>query len=538
MAKAFKRPIEDIAEEIALQIEASVPAVETDAPELWGPMWLCSVCRKLYPCLTHTDAERLAGPQVIALDHPADELFFGGGGGGGKSDLLIGAAVTRHKSSIIFRSELTQFKGAEAMWERTHQIIGGQGQSNETSMTWRGLPGGRAIEFGAARTNRDMLKYRGRPHDLKGFDELPEMQEQVYRFLIGWLRTTIVGQRTRVIATGNPPTTTEGQWVIKYWGPWLSPEHPNPAQQGELRWFAMIDGKDTEVPGPTEGWERAPAVIHKGHPIFPRSRTFIQALVTDNPFYMQTGYANVLDSLPEPLRSQMRYGSFTAVGLDDPWQVIPTEWVLLAQARWTPECPGPLTCVGVDPSRGGEDEFVITHRHGHWFAPQDIHDAKEAMNGQQGCALIVLSIHNRQDIPVQIDLLGTAGSSVYDQARDYGLMAVSMNGTEKSVDAKGKPCMDKAGRLGFVNKRAEWHWRLREALDPNSGQDLAIPPDPRLRADLCSARWFPTPRGIQIEKKEEVQKRIGRSPDRGESLIYASAFEYMNLKKKQPVVAW
>jgi hypothetical protein len=42
-------------------------------------------------------------PQARALESPADELFYGGSAGGGKSDLLIGAALTRHKRSIIFR---------------------------------------------------------------------------------------------------------------------------------------------------------------------------------------------------------------------------------------------------------------------------------------------------------------------------------------------------------------------------------------------------------------------------------------------------
>jgi hypothetical protein len=454
------------------------------------------------------------------------------------SDLLLGAAMTRHRSSIIFRTEFTQFRGALGLWERSHEIVGERGTPNESQFTWRDLPGNRTLEFGAARTDRDRLKYRGRPHDLKGFDELPEMAEQVYRFLIGWLRTTVIGQRVRVIATGNPPTTTEGQWVIRYWAPWLDPAHPHPAAPGELRWFAVLGGKDVEVPGPQAGWERAPVVHEGGRAIHPRSRTFIRALVDDNPYYMRTGYAQILEALPEPLRSQMRYGSFTAASPDDPWQVIPTEWVLAAQARWTPECPGPLTVVGVDPSRGGSDQFVIAHRHGHWIGPLEKHAAKEAMDGLEGAALVFKSLAGRADIPTQIDILGTAGSSVYDQAKVLGLHAVPMNSTEKAVDGNGKPVLDKAGKLGFVNKRSEWHWRMREALDPSSGQEMALPPDPQLRADLCAARWKPTPRGIQIEHKDEIKKRIGRSPDCGEAVIYACASEYLMGKKKLKLVAW
>ena len=70
-------------------------------------------------------------------------------------------------------------------------------------------------------------------------------------------------------------------------------------------------------------------------------------------------------------------------------------------------------------------------------------------------------------------------------------------------------------------QRAEWLWRLREALDPVTGDNLAIPDDRELLADLCAARWQLTVRGIKVELKDEIIKRIGRSPDKGDSLVCA-----------------
>jgi hypothetical protein len=72
-----------------------------------------------------------------------------------------------------------------------------------------------------------------------------------------------------------------------------------------------------------------------------------------------------------------------------------------------------------------------------------------------------------------------------------------------------------------VNKRAETWWKFREALDPAYGNGLALPPDPQLRADLTSPTWKLTPRGIQIESKDEIRKRLGRSPDRGDAVVLA-----------------
>ena len=91
-----------------------------------------------------------------------------------------------------------------------------------------------------------------------------------------------------------------------------------------------------------------------------------------------------------------------------------------------------------------------------------------------------------------------------------------MNNAASSASA------DKTGRLPFVNKRAEVAWKFREALDPASDAGIAIPRDPELKADLCALRWKLTVRGVQIESKDDVKERIGRSPDKGDALLLAS----------------
>jgi hypothetical protein len=120
-------------------------------------------------------------------------------------------------------------------------------------------------------------------------------------------------------------------------------------------------------------------------------------------------------------------------------------------------------------------------------------------------------------ISINVDIGGSAGSSVFDQANELDLPVVALNGSEKST------ARDASGRLGFFNKRAEWHWKFREMLDPASGLDIALPDDPELPADLCAWRWRITPRGIRVEEKILIKERIGRSPDVGEAVIYASA---------------
>ena len=445
----------------------------------------------------------LPGPQRVAYESEADVLLYGGAAGGGKTDLLLGLALDRHRRSILFRREFSQLKGIE---DRAREMMGSGARYSATRRTWR-LGGGRSLELGAVQRPGDERKYQGRPHDLKAFDEITHFTEAQFRFLIGWNRSAEPGRRCRVVAAGNPPTSAEGDWVIRYWAPWLDRQHPNPAQPGELRWFATVDGKEIEV-------ESGQAFMRDGERIEPRSRTFIRARVDDNPFLMAAGYRATLQALPEPLRSQMLQGDFAAKQADDPWQIIPTDWVLAAQARWQVLPPGPLDALGVDVARGGRDRTVVTPRHGLWFGPPQAFAGSETPDGGAVVALLVPLLSTRAS--VQIDVIGV-GAAVYDAARGRGLNAIALSG------ATGSTARDRSGQLGFANARAEWWWKLREALDPGTGDGLALPPDRELLADLTAPRWRLAGTGIQVERKDEIIARIGRSPDKGDSLVYAHA---------------
>jgi hypothetical protein len=363
----------------------------------------------------------------------------------------------------------------------------------------------------------DWLKFAGRPHDLICFDELPQFSERQYRAIIGWNRTDDPEQRCRVVSTGNPPTTEEGRWVIGYWGAWLDPHHPNPARPGELRWYAMVGGEDTEVDGPEP-------IEHGGETIYPKSRTFLPARVGDNPYYMLTDYVRVLQNLPEPLKSQMLDGDFQAMVEDDPWQVIPTVLVVAAQQRWTQEPPTdeqgepvPVTQYGVDPARGGRDEATIAGRRDAWFAPIVAIPGVQVPDGPTLAAAVVAEMaadEARGDAPVNVDV-GAIGSSPYDSLIANGVNAIAVN------FAAGTKARDKNNVLSFKNVRAELYWRFREALQEEDCA-IALPDDPQLRADLTAARWKLTTNGIQIEDKEQIKERLKRSPDRGEAVLLAN----------------
>jgi hypothetical protein len=443
------------------------------------------------------------GPQTLAYNSPADELFYGGQAGGGKSDLIVGLSLTAHQKSLVLRRTN---KEASKFVERFAEVLGTRDGWNSQAQVWR-FPD-RIIDIAGCQHEDDKQKYKGSPHDFIGFDEVSDFSETQYRFIIGWNRSADKRQRCRVVAAGNPPTTPEGLWVLKYWAPWVDPDHPNPAKPGELRWFTTIGGEDTEVEGP------GPHMIG-GEAITARSRTFIPAQLDDNPDLAETNYASVLAALPEELRAAYKEGRFDASLRDDAFQVIPSRWISLAQERWTSDGfkDFAMTAMAFDPAGGGNDAEELIWRHAGWFAPPVTAKGEQTSDGSRAAGVIVT--HRRQNAPVIVDVGGGYGGSVTLRLKDNEIPHHAFNGAGRSI-AKTKD-----GKLAFANKRAEAWWRMREELDPDQegGSVIALPPGAEIRADLASPHWKLTATGILVESKDELRKRLGRSPGKGDAIV-------------------
>jgi hypothetical protein len=444
------------------------------------------------------------GPQTEALRCKADELFYGGAAGGGKSALLCGLAIDDHQHSILYRREFPQIKGLLDIFK---EMLGSYDGYNQQNKLWK-LPGGKECEFGSVQHEDDKEKYQGRAHDFVGFDEITHFPESIYRFLIGWTRSSRPNQRCRVVVAGNPPMTAEGAWVIKYWGPWLDPTHKNPAKPGELRWFTTIAGETREMDGP------GPHQID-GREVYAKSRTFIPARLEDNPILFKGGYASDLEAMPEPMRTMLREGRFDVSQNDQAFQVIPTAWIVSAQNRWKADGHKDfgMTAMALDPAGGGRDSAELCWRHGGWYAP--LWSAKGEMTADGSSMAGMVIAKRRNNAPVIVDVGGGYGGAVTERLKDNGVPHVRFNGANTAGG------LTVGSKQPFVNKRAEAWWRFREALDPDQEgwSVIALPTDPELRADLAAPIYKPGVRGIQIENKDELRKRLGRSPGKGDSVI-------------------
>jgi hypothetical protein len=447
------------------------------------------------------------GPQSQAFYSAADVLLYGGQGGGGKTDLGLGLAFTSHRRSLILRRKYANLGG---VIERALEIHGSRDGFNGSPPPLL-RAGERYIQFAGNQHLGDEQDWQGQPFDLKVFDEAVQFLELQVRFHLGWLRTTTPGQRTRALLCTNPPLDADGDWIIGMFRAWLDLTHHNPAKPGELRWYVTDpDGNDMEVDGPTP-------IQFPGRPdpALPSSRTFIPAALKDNPFLINTGYQARLDALPEPLRSAVRDGNFMAARADADRQVIPTAWVLAAQARWREDGwrARPMSAMALDPAGGGKDARVLSYRHDGWYGPLHSDIGPETADGSASAALIVK--HRRDGAGVVVDVGGGYGGSVTLRLDDNQIENVGFNGAAAST------ATTRDGKLGFVNKRAEAWWKFREELDPDQegGSAVALPDDPEMRADLCAPTFTMRANGILIESKDDLRKRLGRSTGKGDAVV-------------------
>jgi hypothetical protein len=464
------------------------------------------------------------GPQTEAYFCKADVLLYGGEPGGGKSQLLLGLAFNCQERSLIMRRQYTDLGH---LTEEAIKLNGGRDGFNGSPPPRLRLADGKVIDFFAAAKVGDEQHRQGNPFDFLGVDEATQFAEIQIRFLMGWLRSATPGQRKRVVLATNPPLSADGFWVTQWFAPWLDDRFPNPAKPGELRWAIM--GSDDKLI-----WVKGPeAVEYSGRLVEPKSYTYIPASVSDNPFLRDTEYKKELDNLPSEIRAVLM-GGFRTTLRDQPFQIIPTEWIRRAQTRWTPRPPAhiPMCAMGVDCSGGGTDPMIIAPRHDGWYAETIEIPAKDLPSDSLGkTATGHIVAHRRDKATVVLDLGGGYGGAAYERLVENEIEVHGYKGAESST----RRTRDK--KLGFTNVRTAALWSFREALDPDQpgGSPISLPPDPEIMADLTAPTYEVTPNGIKAESKEKVCERLGRSTNKGDAVVMAW---YTGPKQTSHALAW
>ena len=159
--------------------------------------------------------------------------------------------------------------------------------------------------------------------------------------------------------------------------------------------------------------------------------------------------------------------------------------------------------IGVDPARFGDDKSVIIRRQGLVsFNPEVMH----GVDNMHLAARVAQHIQEWKPDAVFVDAGNGAG--VIDRLRQLGhdIMEVNFGG--------------RATKPEYINKRTEIWFEMRDWI----AQGGAIPNDSALKQDLASPTYsFNASNQKVLESKDEIKKRIKRSPDIADALAVTFA---------------
>jgi hypothetical protein len=117
---------------------------------------------------------------------------------------------------------------------------------------------------------------------------------------------------------------------------------------------------------------------------------------------------------------------------------------------------------------------------------------------------------------VSIDTIGE-GAGVYSRCLEVESepkYIISCKYSEAAKDYRGRELTDLTGENKFANMRAYLHWCVRNWLNPVNKTGAMLPPNERFIEEATEIRWkFRSDGRIIIEPKEDIKKRLGRSPD-------------------------
>jgi hypothetical protein len=174
--------------------------------------------------------------------------------------------------------------------------------------------------------------------------------------------------------------------------------------------------------------------------------------------------------------------------------------------------------LGVDVAREGLDRSCIFPRQGLASMTPTV---LRLQDGVQGAGIACAKWRDWEADACFVDNTGGFGGSWIDQMRvlNYSPTPVEFSGS--ATDPR------------YANKRSEMIFLCAEWVKAGG----ALPPMPDLVAELTEPRYFHRGDKLAIEPKDDIRKRLGRSPDLGDALALTFAYPVAPKAKAEDALA-
>lgn len=416
-------------------------------------------------------------------------LAIGGGIRGTKTVTCLATLVTlarlfpRSRWAVVRRDLPTLRRNVVPSMEKVRLWSGGfVGPLNQSTWSYRCANGSEVLLFPEQFVQDPELE-RWKGLEVNGFDaeEANELNEK----------------------TANKMIERAGSWIIPG-----TPDDPDPRQPPPLILCNF---------NPCVEWPRRWFFEPHRNGTLTAPYYFLPATILDNPFASED-YKDSLKNLPPEEYARFVLGEWDFV--DDPRQLIKSEWIW--NARNIEPVDGP-NALGGDIARYGDDWSKLYKIKGN--ALRTIWELKHF--DLTTVAEQVLRMANDPADPtpglaVKLDGVGL-GAGVIDYCRKKKLPV-----TEIIAGAKPVP-RGPTQLVKFKNLRSQIWWEGREklrlgtvSLDLRDGRGQVLPIPEKLVGDLASVHYeIDGDRMVTVESKDDIKKRLGRSPDDGDAYMMA-----------------
>jgi len=175
--------------------------------------------------------------------------------------------------------------------------------------------------------------------------------------------------------------------------------------------------------------------------------------------------------------------------------------------------------MAIDVARFGTDKTVFAVCMGNDFITFTFDHLDTAKI--EGQATEYIKKYKPSKVGVDCDGIGAGVFDILKENRDEGKIDTEL------IEIHGGSNPLQLGQTEeFVNLRAQMYWMFKQDIGM-----ISIPQDEDLADGLSSIKYYFNSKGrIQIEAKEEIKRRLGRSPDAEDALVYCNFLKYWNTR--------